>query len=120
MNMEEEHPRMQRERKTMEVMIKLYCSKHHESDSAPCQDCAELLSYANLRLDKCPFQEEKPTCAKCTVHCYTPSRREEIRTVMRYSGPRMLYKSPVLALKHMGDRFKKPPKKASKRELLEE
>ena len=50
-----------------------------------------------LRLAKCPYQEDKTTCAKCPVHCYKPSRREQIRAVMRYAGPRMLLRHPRLA-----------------------
>jgi hypothetical protein len=41
--------------------------------------------------------------------------RERIRNVMRYSGPRMVYRHPVLALFHMVDgRRKKPIKNTGK------
>jgi hypothetical protein len=46
---------------------------------------------------------DKPTCLNCTVHCYLPEMREEIRTVMRYSGPRMMIYHPVLAIGHLAD-----------------
>jgi hypothetical protein len=96
------HPRMTREARTLEAMIGIYCRDQHCTQSgALCADCAELLHYAGLRLEKCPFQEQKTTCAKCPVHCYKPARREQIRAVMRYAGPRMMFRHPRLAFYHL-------------------
>ena len=36
-----------------------------------------------------------------SVHCYQPQMREQIRQVMRFSGPRMLLYHPVLAVWHL-------------------
>jgi len=68
-----------------------------------------MLEYAQQRLEKCPFQEGKTTCAQCSVHYYAPEMREQIRRIMRYSGPRMLYKHPIGTLWHMIDRRRKEP-----------
>jgi len=100
------HPRMTREARTLEAMIGMYCRDQHGTpDDAPgealCAECAELLHYAGVRLEKCPFQEHKTTCAKCPVHCYKPARREQIRAVMRHAGPRMLLRHPRLAFYHL-------------------
>ena len=87
------------EYKTIERMLQLYCREKH---GAPlCPECAELLAYAGQRIEKCPFGGDKPTCEKCTVHCYTPDMRERVKEVMRFSGPRMLTRHPVLALRHL-------------------
>jgi hypothetical protein len=37
--------------------------------------------------------------------------RERIRTVMRYAGPRMALRHPLLALAHLLDSLRKPPSK---------
>ena len=66
-----------------------------------CPVCQELLDYARLRSEKCPFMKEKTFCANCKVHCYKPEVREQIRQVMRFSGPRMLIYHPVLAVWHL-------------------
>jgi hypothetical protein len=95
---------MVRERKTVEAMIRLYCDDHHRGKGALDAQCEDLLEYALERLEGCPFQENKPTCARCRVHCYRPEMRERIRSVMRYAGPRMLFRYPVLALLHLLDR----------------
>ena len=78
------------------------------ADGGLCADCAELLAYARARLEKCRYGAEKPTCAKCTTHCYKPAMRERVRAVMRYSGPRMLKEHPVLAVAHLADGRKTP------------
>jgi len=97
-----DHPRMSREARTIEAMVGIYCQGQHGTrGSVLCADCAELLRYAGLRLAKCPFQEHKTTCAKCPVHCYKPARREQIRAVMRYAGPRMMFRHPILAFYHL-------------------
>jgi hypothetical protein len=97
------HPRIKREARTIEAMIGLYCRAQHGSGGARCADCAELAHYAQARLDRCPFRENKPTCLRCPVHCYRPDMREKVRAVMRYAGPRMLFRHPVLAVLHLLD-----------------
>lgn len=82
-------------------MIYIYCAAKHGSTKALCADCEELRKYALKRVASCKFGENKPTCQKCPVHCYSPQMRDRIREVMRYAGPRMLYKSPILAIKHL-------------------
>jgi hypothetical protein len=101
-----DEPRMEREKRTMEAMVDLFCKAQHGDRNGLCPECEELFEYALARLETCPFSTEKPTCAKCPVHCYKPVMRERIRTIMRYSGPRMLIHHPVLALHHLLDGVK--------------
>jgi hypothetical protein len=108
------HPRISREFKTIRAMITLYCRDHHATGSQLCSECRALLDYAELRLEKCPFQENKTTCANCAVHCYTRSMRERVKEVMRYSGPRMTYRHPLLAFFHLIDGRKKAPARKGK------
>ncbi|MDL2247714.1 nitrous oxide-stimulated promoter family protein [Bacteroides sp. OttesenSCG-928-J23] len=92
--------RIEEEKHTVELMIRLYCRKHKHGN-VPCEKCMELLSYARARLNRCPFGEEKTTCKKCPRHCYRSDMRERMKQVMRYSGPRMIWYHPRLALKHL-------------------
>jgi hypothetical protein len=108
------HPRIAREFKTIRAMITLYCHDHHATDSKLCSECRALLDYAGLRLEKCPFQENKTTCANCAVHCYNKAMREKVKEVMRYSGPRMTYRHPFLALLHLMDGRRKIPASGDK------
>lgn len=100
--------RIARESRTIEAMTSLYCRGHHRQRGL-CLECALLRNYALACLKKCKFQEDKPTCARCPVHCYKPEMRAKVKVVMRYSGPRMIYRHPVLALRHLVDgRIKRP------------
>ncbi|NLX19005.1 MAG: nitrous oxide-stimulated promoter family protein [Desulfobulbus sp.] len=100
--------RLQREAKTVKAMIELFCKAHHSSSAQLCPQCEALLAYAYRRLQHCPFQENKPTCGKCPVHCYAPAQGKQIRTIMRFSGPRMLIPHPLLTLCHFLDGLRKP------------
>jgi hypothetical protein len=103
------HPRMKRERKTVENMSNIYCRDQHKPEGGLCQECRELAEYARMRLRNCPFQENKTTCGNCPIHCYKPYMREKIRAVMRYAGPRMMRHHPLLAIGHMIDGLRKEP-----------
>lgn len=103
-------PRIQREIRTIETMIGISChDRHHTDEGVLCDECRILLAYAAARLRKCPFQEGKTTCAKCPVHCYKKDMREKMRAVMRYAGPKMLFRHPLMALRHMFDGLRKAP-----------
>jgi len=109
MTMAFEDPRFQRERDTIEAMIVIYCRGVHRRRAALCEPCSEVLAYAEQRLDKCLFPGTKPTCAGCPVHCYRPDMRARVKEIMRYAGPRMIYRHPWLALRHYLDGMNKGP-----------
>jgi hypothetical protein len=94
------------EKKTIRAMIGIYCKSQH-GGSGLCSDCRDLEKYALQRIDRCVFGADKPACKQCPVHCYKPSRREEIREVMRFSGPRMIYRHPVLSVHHLIREYRK-------------
>ncbi len=96
-------PRLERERRTMTAMVEVYCRQRHGTTDDLCWRCRGLADYAELRLARCPFQEEKPTCAKCPIHCYRREPRQQMHQVMRTAGPRILLHRPVLALLHLLD-----------------
>ena len=117
------------EKRTVRHMIELWCRKNHGgktcremgsrgsgqvsqggsgegSHGGPglCGECRELLEYSLARLEHCKFGNAKTKCHKCPVHCYRPDMREKIRTVMRFSGPRMLLYHPLEALRYLFSR----------------
>ena len=105
----------EREKRVVAQMIQLYCSKQHHNGATLCKECSCLLSYANERIDHCPFIKEKTFCSNCQVHCYQPQMREQIRQVMRYAGPRMLLHHPVLAVRHLLESRREKNKQEGKR-----
>jgi len=106
--MHAEKKRLARERLTISKMVGMYCSARHDgSADILCESCREFLDYAEIRLEKCPYGEDKPTCANCPIHCYKPARKAQASEIMRYAGPRMLLRHPLLALAHQLDSFRK-------------
>lgn len=82
-------------------MVGIYCRGKHKTGDVLCDECHELLEYARQRSAKCPFMENKTFCSNCKVHCYKPEMREKIKQVMRYSGPRMIFYHPIMAVWHV-------------------
>lgn len=83
-------------------MIDLYQAKCPQASAEP-EHYEALFVYAQKRLDKCVFGEEKPACKQCPVHCYQPAKREEMKQIMRWAGPRMLWRHPILTVRHLID-----------------
>ena len=90
----------EREKEIVSLMIAIYCRKKHGGMQL-CPACAALDIYARQRSDKCPFMETKTFCSNCSVHCYKKDMREKIREVMRFSGPRMIFHHPFMAIGHV-------------------
>jgi hypothetical protein len=84
------HPRVKREKRIIDSMIINFCLVAHKV-SETCSDCKELMDYAEKKLLKCPFIEDKPICSKCDIHCYNKAQQEQIKLVMRTMGPKMIY-----------------------------
>ena len=93
----------EKEKKLVEEMIALYCRGHHGTTrkTGMCPACQALSDYAQARSEHCPFMETKTFCIYCRVHCYKPEMREKIRQVMRWSGPRMIFHHPIMAVHHV-------------------
>ncbi len=105
-----------REQKTVKAMVEIYCADHHHAADGLCESCRDLLGYSHERLQKCPYGGDKPTCKACPIHCYKADRRAEMQAVMRYAGPKMLWRHPWLAVAHLlQERFRKTPRRPGRR-----
>ena len=99
--------RLAREWQTVLAMMRIYCRDLHGGNLCP--QCQELALYVSVRLDRCRFGADKPTCANCPVHCYQRERRKQIKAVMRHAGPRMFREHPWLSLRHLLDGWFRRP-----------
>lgn len=90
-------------------MIGIYCQYHHCSSHLVCKSCQSLLEYALVRLDRCPYGDNKPICRKCPIHCYKKAEKQKIKKIMGFSGPRMLFYHPLVVLKHLIREWEKVP-----------
>ena len=78
-------------------MIELYCRHHLHQDTMP-DEYQHLAEFACRHLDHCKYGEQKTACKDCPTHCYAPKEREQIREVMRWAGPRMIWYAPKDAI----------------------
>jgi len=102
-----------RDQQTVTAMVRVYCADAHGSPRGePCGECRSLVEYAQARLAHCPYGAAKTTCRECPIHCYRPRERAAMRDVMRHAGPRMLWRHPLLALRHLWIERKGPPRRA--------
>jgi len=95
--------RRKREAIIVQTMIYMYCEAHHSTKGSLCKECAQLSAYSEKRLLSCMYGERKPVCKVCPVHCYSPQMREQMRLVMRWAGPRMIFRRPFFAISHIID-----------------
>lgn len=86
--------------RTITAMVHIYCKAKH-GQATLCEPCQAFLHYANEKLDRCPYGQNKPTCNRCPIHCYKQQHREQARNIMRFAGPRMLLRHPILAIRHL-------------------
>ena len=107
----------QQEKEMVTLMIKLYCKKKHRSKTSLCSSCQSLYEYAMLRSSNCPFMETKKFCSCCKVHCYKPGMREKIREVMRFSGPRLIFYHPIMAVRHIVESVKNEIRDKNERKI---
>lgn len=107
--MSKEYKHWNTEKKLIPVMIRTYCRGNHKTERKAegvkgkelCSKCKELAEYAAFRLEKCPFKRNKGFCSYCKIHCYKPEYRAEMKEVMKYSGPKMLFSHPIFAMSHV-------------------
>lgn len=107
------------EKEVVTQMIEIYCSGNRHEDRGDwgaancrnprfgpeghyrlCPDCARLAEYSCTRTQVCPRTAVKTFCKNCPIRCYEETEQEEIRTVMRFSGPRIMLHHPVDGVYH--------------------
>jgi len=103
--------RRERESVIVQTMIRMYCLENHGSTGFLCKECESLSVYAEKRLLSCMYGEYKPVCKHCPVHCYSFAMREQMKQVMSWSGPRMIYRKPLFAVMHFIDNLTAPKQK---------
>lgn len=92
--------KINKEKDIVKTMIAMYSKGHDKVPFDENKEMQNLYAYCQLKLSKCPFKDKKKFCSNCTIHCYEITRRNQIKKVMKYSGPRMIFKHPILLIKH--------------------
>ncbi|HNX25082.1 MAG TPA: nitrous oxide-stimulated promoter family protein [Spirochaetota bacterium] len=81
-------------------MITYYCTCNHKGTEL-CNECNDLLNYAVKRNMNCPHGVNKPVCSSCEIHCYKDAYRLKIRDVMKFSGPKIIFRKPLYGIKYL-------------------
>ena len=92
-----------RDRRTLEAIGHIYCAAHHDDEKDPaglCPECRTVIDATLERAAACPFGHEG-NCQDCRVHCQRGEAREKIRTIMRYSAPRMAFRHPLMTIGYL-------------------
>ena len=63
------------------------------------------------------MKETKKFCSCCKVHCYKSGMREKIREVMRFSGPRLIFYHPIMAVRHIVESVKNEIRDKNERKI---
>ena len=98
--MTEKTEKIKMKKEIISLMVKLYCQKKH-TDKILCPQCKDLLNYCFERLESCPEKLDNFFCNNCQINCFAQKQQDEIRKVMRFAGPRMLFYHPPLVVKFL-------------------
>jgi predicted amidophosphoribosyltransferase len=90
--------RIDRERHALTAQLHIYCRARHGAGQKLCSACADRQHYIAERMERCELRAAKPTCTTCAFRCYAPPQQVKLRAILRYAGPRLLRKHPLLAL----------------------
>jgi len=106
---------LKREYNTVKAMVEIYCKAHHRTSTPmdECEPCREFLDHVSDRLDRCSYGQDKPSCKQCAIHCYRPEMKARARAIMIFSGPKMLFSHPIMAIRHLIHSRKRVPTKPS-------
>lgn len=94
--------KIEKRKKVLSAMFAIYIKKHKKEK----EEVNSLKAYAFQRIDKCPNVNDGIYCSSCKIHCFSDDKRKEIKKVMKYSGPRMIFYHPLMALDHMLSGFR--------------
>ena len=94
---------LEKDRKTLEAIGRIYCQAHHEGprDAAGlCPSCRGTVDDTLARTTSCPYGHQA-NCQDCDIHCQRGEARDRIREIMRYAAPRMLLRHPLMTLDYL-------------------
>lgn len=99
-----ENTHIDKDRKTLEAIGRIYCAAHHEDakkdEAGLCASCRETVERTFERASACPFGHEG-NCQDCEVHCQRGDAQRRIREMMRYAAPRMTVRHPLMTFDYL-------------------
>ena len=89
------------EKKHIKKSFLIYCHKNHgtENDTL-CPKCTALLASVMVKMNRCQYGVTKPICDRCEKSCLGAVQTKEFLKIMKSSGKFMLFRHPIMAIKH--------------------
>lgn len=96
--------RVDRDRRTLEAIGRIYCSAHHEpapsDETELCPACREAIESTLARTLACPNGHDG-NCQDCSIKCQRGEAQDRIRTIMAYAAPRMAVRHPLMTFEYL-------------------
>ena len=90
-----------KEKENIKKTFSVYCHANHDTkDAKLCGKCNALLATVLTKIDRCPYGITKPICDKCDRPCFGANPTKEFLRVMESSQTKMLFKHPIMTMKH--------------------
>lgn len=90
-----------KEKKHIKESFLAYCHKNHGTDKETlCPKCTALLASVMVKMNKCMYGITKPICDRCENSCLGVAQTKEFLKIMKSSGNYMMFRHPIMALKH--------------------
>lgn len=102
--MKRTHDQIDKDRRTLEAIGRIYCSAHHahesKDDAGLCPACRETVDTTLARTVACPYGHEG-NCQDCDIHCQRGDAQRRVREMMRYAAPRMAFRHPLMTAEYL-------------------
>lgn len=90
-----------KEKNNIKKTFAVYCNNHHNtSGETLCPKCTALLATVMIKMSRCPYGITKPICDRCDRLCFGAKQNRDFLEIMNSSQKSMLFKHPILAIKH--------------------
>lgn len=95
---------IEKDRRTLEAIGRIYCQGNHAScekdASGMCPECRAAIEQTLARTEVCPHNHEG-NCQDCTTPCHRGEAKQQIKNIMRYAAPRMIFRHPFMTLEYL-------------------
>lgn len=96
------------DRRTLEAMGLIYCYAHHPEGAKDgiglCPSCRDAVEAVLRKTSSCPH-EHKINCQDCDIKCQRAGDIEQVRAIMGYAAPRMIYRHPIMTIRYIAKKI---------------
>ena len=94
---------LEKDRKTLEAIGRIYCRGNHDAPTDAeglCAECRETVDVTLGRTAVCPYGHAG-NCQDCDIHCQRGDAQRRIREMMR-----MAFRHPIMTAEYLRKKFR--------------